>query len=99
MNSQPPRIALALLYRLAHRNEPLAGDPEVAEWLMDRALGPKKITLGSPVEGVGGLGMMMLGLLLSTVVPQVWWFVFGGILSGMVLGTTMAIRRRDRPLT
>lgn len=74
-------------------------DPEVAEWLMDRALGPKKITLGSPVEGVGGLGMMMLGLLLSTVVPQVWWFVFGGILSGMVLGTTMAMRRRDRPLT
>ena len=133
-------LALWLLGRLAHRNEPLAGDlleqfrsrrsalwiwsqllfaiamgsfrqprvpvalnltpidPIVAEWLMSRRLPPRRINLSSPVEGVGGLGLMMLGLLLSTVVPDVWWFVMGGIVCGLALGTTLAFRRRHQPM-
>ena len=133
-------LALWLLGRLAHRNEPLAGDlleqfrsrrsalwiwlqllfaiamgsfrqprvpvalnltpidPIVAEWLMSRRLTPRRINLSSPVEGVGGLGLMMLGLLLSTVVPDVWWFVMGGIVCGLALGTTLAFRRRHQPM-
>ena len=135
-----PRIALALLRRLAERNEPLAGDlleefqkrqcrlwlwsqilialamgsfrqrripiglnltpvdPAVAEWLMDRALGPKKINLSAPGEGIGGLGMMVLGFMLSTVVPDVWWFVLGGIASGVVLGVMKTYARRNHAL-
>jgi MFS family permease len=135
-----PALALWLLGRLAHRNEPLAGDlveqfragrsmawlwsqlliaiamgsfrqprtpvalnltpidPIVAEWLMSRRLPRRRVNLSSPVEGVGGLGMMIMGLLLSTVVPDVWWFVMGGIVCGLALGMTLAYRRRHKPM-
>lgn len=73
-------------------------DPVVAEWLVSRRLTPRRVTLSSPVEGVGGLGMMMMGFLLSTVVPDVWWFVMGGIGCGLGLGLTLAYRRRHRPM-
>ena len=73
-------------------------DPVVAEWLMSRKLTPRRVNLGSPVEGVGGLGIMMLGLHLTNVVPDAWLFVFGGIFCGAVLGTAMAFRRRHQPL-
>ncbi len=134
------RLALWLLARLAHRNEPIAGDlieqfrvgrsalwlwsqllyaiavgsfrqprapvalnltpidPIVAEWLISRRLTPRRVNLGSPVEGVGGLGLMMMGFLLSTVVPDVWWFVMGGIVCGLALGMTLAYRRRHHPM-
>ena len=133
-------LALWLLGRLAHRNEPLAGDlleqfrsgrsvlwlcaqilyavgtgsfrqpripaalnltqvdPIVLEWLVSRKLPPRQVNLSSPVEGVGGLGMMLLGLLLSTVVPDVWYFVIGGIICGTGLGMMLAYRRRHQPM-
>ena len=141
-NSLLARLALAVVRRIAHRNEPLAGDlieecqrrqsglwlwgqllaalamgafrqprapvalnltgvdPVVAEWLMDRALGSRRrINLtGTPVEGVVGLTLMMLGFLMSTVVPSMWWFVFGGIVAGVGLGTAKVISRRSRGL-
>jgi hypothetical protein len=65
---------------------------------MDQAIGPKKINLGAPGQGIGGLGMMMLGALLSSVVPDVWWFVIGGIVSGVVLGATKTYMRRNHAL-
>ena len=134
------RLALWVLSRLAHRNEPLAGDlleqfrvrrsavwlwwqllfaiatgsfrqpqvpaalnltqvdPIVLEWLVSRQLPTRRVNMGSPVEGVGGLGMMLFGLLLSTVVPDVWYFVVGGIICGVGLGLTLAYRRRHRPM-
>jgi hypothetical protein len=73
-------------------------DPVVAEWLMSRRLPPRRVNLSSPVEGVGGLGLMMMGFLLSTVVPDVWWFVMGGIVCGLALGMTLAYRRRHQPM-
>ena len=73
-------------------------DPAVAEWKMDRALGPKKINMSAPGQGIGGLGMMVLGLLLSSVVPDVWWFVIGGIVSGVALGITKTYVRRNHAL-
>jgi hypothetical protein len=73
-------------------------DPVVAEWLISRRLTPRRVNLSSPVEGVGGLGMMVMGLLLTTVVPDVWWFVVGGIVCGLALGMTLAYRRRHRPM-
>jgi MFS family permease len=75
-------------------------DPVVAEWLMDRELGSRRrINLtGTGVEGVGGLTLMMLGFLMSTVVPAMWWFVFGGIVAGVGLGTAKVISRRSRGL-
>jgi hypothetical protein len=73
-------------------------DPIVAEWLVSRRLTPRRVNLSSPVEGVGGLGLMMMGFLLSTVVPDVWWFVMGGIVCGIALGITLAYRRRRKPM-
>jgi hypothetical protein len=73
-------------------------DPIVLEWLVSRKLTPRRVTLSSPVEGVGGLGLMMMGFLLSTVVPDVWYFVMGGIVCGLALGTTLAYRRRHQPM-
>jgi len=73
-------------------------DPVVAEWLISRRLTPRRVNLSSPVEGVGGLGMMIMGLLLSSVVPDVWWFVVGGIVCGLALGITLAFRRRHQPM-
>ena len=73
-------------------------DPAVAEWMMDRALGPKKISMSAPGQGIGGLGMMVLGAMLSSVVPDVWWFVLGGIASGIVLGITKTYVRRNHAL-
>ena len=73
-------------------------DPIVLEWLVDRKLTPRRVTMGSPVEGVGGLGMMLIGFLLSTVVPDVWYFVMGGIVCGVGLGLTLAYRRRHQPM-
>ena len=73
-------------------------DPIVLEWLVDRKLSPRRVTMGSPVEGVGGLGMMLIGFLLSTVVPDVWYFVMGGIVCGVGLGLTLAYRRRLKPM-
>src|SRR5215212_2229256 len=58
-------------------------DPVVLEWLVDRKLPPRHVTMGSPGQGVGGLGMMLIGFLLSTVVPDVWYFVMGGIICGL----------------
>jgi hypothetical protein len=73
-------------------------DPIVLEWLVSRKLPPRRVNLSSPVEGVGGLGMMLMGFLLSTVVPDVWYFVMGGILCGLALGMTLAYRRRHQPM-
>ncbi len=73
-------------------------DPVVLEWLVSSKLPPRRVTMGSPGQGVGGLGMMLIGLLLSTVVPDVWYFVMGGIVCGVGLGLTLAYRRRHRPM-
>jgi hypothetical protein len=80
-------------------------DPVVAEWLMSKRLYKRKtINLtGSGVEGIGGLTMVMLGVMMSTVVPAIWWFVFGGIVAGIAVGLAMvkmqrAVFRPTRPL-
>ena len=73
-------------------------DPVVVEWLVSSKLPPRRVSMGSPGQGVGGLGMMLIGLLLSTVVPDVWYFVMGGIIGGVGLGVTLAYRRRLKPM-
>lgn len=63
-------------------------DPIVAQWLMEKRLEKKRrINLtGSGVEGIGGLTMVILGFMISMVVPAIWWFVVGGIFAGLICG-------------
>lgn len=61
---------------------------------------PKRTNLsGSPVEGIGGLGLIALGVLVTVVVPQVWWAVLGAVLGGVVLGIVMVVISRHRLLS
>jgi len=138
MAPTPPRLACALLDRLALDNEPLAGDlleefqrrqsklwlwrqlvaalvmqalyaphppvslnltpvdPVVAEWLMAKRLYKKKTVnlTGSGVEGIGGLTLVILGFMMTTVIPAIWWFVVGGIGAGLALGIVRVKMRK-----
>ena len=71
-------------------------DPVVAEWLMTKRLYKRKtINLtGSGVEGIGGLTLVILGFMMSTVIPAIWWFVFGGVGAGVILGV-LKLRSRS----
>jgi hypothetical protein len=133
MTASLPRLAHALLNRLALDNEPLAGDlleefhrrqsrvwlwrqllyafvrqalyaphppvalqlepfdPVVAEWLMEKRLEKKRrVNLtGTGVEGIGGLTMVILGFMVSMVVPAIWWFVVGGMFAGLLCGLAL----------
>ena len=80
-------------------------DPVVAEWLMSKRLHKRKTVnlTGTGIEGIGGLTMVMLGVMMSTVVPAIWWFVFGGIVAGVAVGVAMVkmrpfVFRPARPL-
>ena len=72
--------------------------PIVAEWLMSRRLHAAQGQSEQPGGRRRRPRMMMMGFLLSTVVPDVWWFVMGGIVCGLALGMTLAYRRRHHPM-
>ena len=74
-------------------------DPIVAEWQMWRRLHPRAVTLSSPVEGVGGLALMILGWFLTFEVPSIWLLVLAGIVCGVVMGIALAFRRRHHPMS
>ncbi len=48
---------------------------------------------GSPVPGVGGLTLVVLSILLTVVVPGVWWVYLASIAAGIILGVAMIARR------
>ncbi|HTI37742.1 MAG TPA: hypothetical protein VL484_09300 [Vicinamibacterales bacterium] len=51
----------------------------------------------SPVDGVGGLGLVILGALVTVVMPQGWWLLLGSALGGTAAGVlAIAIRRPAR---
>ena len=52
---------------------------------------------GSPVSTVGGLGLIVLGFLVSIVSPGAWWLVGGSVLAGIALGVLLIVLHR-RPL-
>lgn len=72
-------------------------DPVVAEWLMEKRLYKRKrVNLtGSGVEGIGGLTMVILGFMVSMVIPAVWWFVVGGLAAGALCGVAMVKLQRQ----
>jgi hypothetical protein len=59
---------------------------------------PKTVNLtGSPRgAAVGGLGLVALGVLITVVAPQAWWFLLFGALGGVLLGIAMIVISRHR---
>jgi hypothetical protein len=53
----------------------------------------------SPVYGAGGLGLVMLSMLMTLVVPAVWLVMSACMLAGVALGVVMIAMHRDRPLS
>jgi hypothetical protein len=53
---------------------------------------------GSPVHGVGGLGLLALGVLVSVAQPLAWLFPLYAFSGGILLGAVMVVRTRRRPL-
>lgn len=72
-------------------------DPIVAEWLMEKRLHKRRqVNLtGSPVEGIGGLTMVILGFMMTSVIPAIWWFVMGGIVAGLACGLALVAFQRQ----
>jgi hypothetical protein len=52
----------------------------------------------TPVYGAGGLGLVMLSVLMTLVVPAVWLALAASMLAGVALGVVMIVRHREHPL-
>lgn len=54
---------------------------------------------GSPVSGIGGLGLVAMAVLVSVTSPAAWWMAAIGPAAGVVLGITLVLARRRHPVT
>jgi hypothetical protein len=58
-------------------------------------LDPKTMSLsGMRVQGIGGLGLIAVVLLISLTMPAAWWLVAMGLAGGIVLGVALIARRQ-----
>lgn len=137
---RPPRLGLAILNRLADRNEALAGDlveglriKQSRLWFWRELAGaivtggfrraeirPIRLvdfptwqqpredfaakrrnlqTLGlsaSPVEGIGGISIVMVIFLISLLEPVLWIVLAFGMILGMTVGAVRVYLRRNQ---
>ena len=49
---------------------------------------------GIPVEGVGGLGLVAMAVLVSIVMPAARWTMVAGLIGGALLAVVLVIARR-----
>jgi hypothetical protein len=50
---------------------------------------------GSPVAGVGGLGLAIFGCLMSGVAPGAWWLLLSSALAGCGLGILLIVAHKS----
>jgi hypothetical protein len=50
---------------------------------------------GSPIAGVGGIGLVTLACLMTRVVPAAWWVLLASALAGCALGAVMIVVRAE----
>ena len=50
----------------------------------------------SPLAGIGGLSVVILAVLLTFVVPQIWWILAGAVSAGLAAGVLMLVRNQHR---
>jgi sterol desaturase/sphingolipid hydroxylase (fatty acid hydroxylase superfamily) len=58
-----------------------------------RYLKPVNMT-ASPLNGIGGATLAVLLLLMTAVMPAVWWLVAASVIAGIVLGVVMIVVHR-----
>ena len=51
---------------------------------------------GSPIPGIGGLGLAALGVIVALARPNAWWIFVPAIAGGVILGAAMVIVRAKR---
>jgi hypothetical protein len=65
-----------------------------------RNVEPRRINLtASPLPDVGGLGLVVLGVLVALVGPEILWIFLPAISGGLALGAALAIIRRRAALS
>lgn len=47
----------------------------------------------SPIPGIGGLGLLVLCVLVTLVMPGAWWGLLGSTVAGVALGVALIARR------
>jgi hypothetical protein len=52
--------------------------------------------IASPLQGISGLGIAVLLLLMTLVAPAAWWLFIASILAGILLGIVMIAVQRSR---
>jgi hypothetical protein len=50
----------------------------------------------SPIAGIGGLSLVIMGTLVTIVMPQAWWLVAAAALAGVIFGVVLIAIRRSR---
>ena len=51
---------------------------------------------GIPVNGIGGLGLVAVTVLMTIVMPEAWGLVLLGAAGGVVLAVALVLLRRNR---
>lgn len=95
-------LAVAIhAWQPSDRTHPLGlADPAEASELPPPVVlpsGPINLT-ASPLPGIGGLGIASLVLLVFVVRPEAWWMFAPAAAGGVLLGLTLVLARRHRPL-
>lgn len=49
---------------------------------------------GIPVNGIGGLGLVAVAVLMTVVLPEAWWLLVIGALGGIALSVVIVVARR-----
>ena len=85
-------------HRRADQEHPLGIAGDAALIGAERAqpvVQPRQVNLtASPIPGIGGLGLVVLGGIVAVVRPEVWWMFVPAIVGGAALGLTVALVRR-----
>ena len=61
---------------------------------LGRGVKPVNIN-GTPLYGIGGASLGVLVLLMTAVMPALWWLVAAAVAAGIVLGIVMIAVRRN----
>lgn len=71
-------------------------DPDPTPLWPERSGGPLAYLSASPVTGIGSLGILAVIILITVVVPQIWFLVGLSLVAGAGLGTLMTVRTMRR---